>query len=98
MACCYLAPMVLALYWKRATAVGVAASIIGGFLTLLGLYGLSWVWTGSPTSFNLLGIFPIGWGLVVSFVAGIAGSLASPPPAADLVRFYFAAPVEENDE
>lgn len=97
MACCYLAPMVLALYWKRATAVGVAASIVGGFLTLLGLYGLSWVWTGSPTSFNLLGIFPIGWGLIVSFVAGIVGSLASPPPAADLVRFYFAAAEKKND-
>lgn len=42
MSCAFLFPMVLSLYWRRATAPGVLSGMLGGFLVILGLYALGW--------------------------------------------------------
>jgi SSS family solute:Na+ symporter/sodium/pantothenate symporter len=41
--CAFLAPMGLALYWRRATRQGTLAGMLGGFLVVFGLYALGWV-------------------------------------------------------
>lgn len=40
--CCFLVPMLIGLYWRRATKTAVLASMLGGFFTVLGLYVLGW--------------------------------------------------------
>jgi SSS family solute:Na+ symporter/sodium/pantothenate symporter len=46
MACTFLAPTVMALYWKRATRAGALAAVLGGFLTIFILWGLGWMGAG----------------------------------------------------
>lgn len=41
--CSFLFPMLFALYWKRTTRQGVFAGMLGGFVTLVGLYALGWI-------------------------------------------------------
>lgn len=41
--CSFLIPMALALYWRRATRAGVLAAMLGGGLTVFGLYALGWI-------------------------------------------------------
>jgi len=43
MACTFLAPTVMALYWQRATRAGALAAVLGGFLTIFLLWGLGWM-------------------------------------------------------
>jgi SSS family solute:Na+ symporter/sodium/pantothenate symporter len=46
MGCTFLAPVVLALYWRRATRPGALAALVGGFATVLILYVLGWMGVG----------------------------------------------------
>jgi sodium/pantothenate symporter len=46
MACTFLAPTAMALYWKRATRAGALAAVLGGFLTIFLLWGLGWMGAG----------------------------------------------------
>lgn len=41
--CAFLAPMGLALYWRRATRQGILAGMLGGSLVVFGLYALGWI-------------------------------------------------------
>lgn len=41
--CSFLAPMVLMLYWRRATKAGMLSAMLGGFGVLFGLYALGWL-------------------------------------------------------
>jgi SSS family solute:Na+ symporter/sodium/pantothenate symporter len=49
MGCTFLAPTVLALYWRRATRAGAVAALVGGFASVLILYTLGWLGVGKPT-------------------------------------------------
>jgi SSS family solute:Na+ symporter/sodium/pantothenate symporter len=49
MGCTFLAPIVLALYWRRATRAGALAALSGGFLSIFVLYVLGWMGVGKPT-------------------------------------------------
>ena len=40
--CSFLAPMFLALYWRRATRQGMLAGMLGGFAVVFALYALGW--------------------------------------------------------
>jgi sodium/pantothenate symporter len=42
LACAFLIPMLMALYWRRATGPGVLAAMVGGLLTVLLLYVAGW--------------------------------------------------------
>ncbi len=89
LACCFLAPVTLAIYWKHTTVHGVVASILGGLLSTVILYAINWTIHGGIGPYNLLGMLPAIWGLVVSFLAGIVFSLIGPPPNEALVKKYF---------
>jgi Na+/proline symporter len=49
MASTFLAPVVLGLYWRRATYGGALAALLGGFLAVLTLYVLGWMQIGKPS-------------------------------------------------
>jgi Na+/proline symporter len=74
----------------------MVASIVGGFLTVVALYSVNWFRTGTIEPINPPGFFLIGWCVVVSFLAGIVGSLLSGPPPEDSVNHYFKVPREES--
>jgi SSS family solute:Na+ symporter/sodium/pantothenate symporter len=99
----FFVPLVMACFWRRATKQGILAAMIFGSVTVLTLYATGWIrsWLGVPdpgvgqaTDFRpyfLFGLEPIVWGILVSAIAGIGTSLATPPPSDDLVRRMFDA-------
>jgi SSS family solute:Na+ symporter/sodium/pantothenate symporter len=98
MACTFLVPTVMALYWRRATKAGALSAMIGGFVTLFCLYlaGVVQMYlerrrldvlTLKPI--YLLSLDPLVYGFLVSLLAGILVSLWSSPLAADHVNRYF---------
>jgi Na+/proline symporter len=99
MACTYLAPITLALFWRRATRAGALASLVTGFLTVavlwtLGVSGIGKAGLSGPAAerfapIYLFGVDPLVHGLVISFVVGIVVSLWTGPPPAKLVDRYF---------
>jgi len=90
LAACFLAPMVAALYWPRANAIGCMASMIAGFVGHLSLYLAGLVVHGDFFSpclvFNL---DPIVFGLIVSFLTVYLVSKSTPPAPDALTRLYF---------
>jgi sodium/pantothenate symporter len=101
MACTFLGPTVLALYWRRATRPGALASLLAGFLGLtipwvLGICGLGKVGMSGASAqrwapYYLFGLDPLVYGLLLSFAAGIYVSLRTPPMPAKQVDRYFLA-------
>jgi len=83
----FLMPVVLALYWRRATAAGCMAGMVAGAGTVLLLMIAGWLGPdpliGQATKFRpyfLLGLDPFPWGLAASLAAGVGVSLATRPP------------------
>jgi SSS family solute:Na+ symporter/sodium/pantothenate symporter len=102
MGCTFLAPTVLALYWRRATRAGAVAALIGGFASVLVLYVLGWMGAGKSTEkagpatepfapFYLFDLDPLLYGLFVSFALGIVVSLFTQPLPRGHVDRYFLA-------
>jgi SSS family solute:Na+ symporter/sodium/pantothenate symporter len=99
MASTFLAPTVLALYWRRATRPGALAAMSGGFVTVLALYLLGWLGVGKEAARGLaaekfapvylLGFDPLLWGLAASFGLGVGVSMATARLPADMVDRYF---------
>lgn len=99
-ACAYLVPCLMACFWPRATARGALAALVGGVLTVFGLY-VAGIFDGTATvdpgigeemksyPVYLLGLAPIVWGLLASAVLGIGVSLLDRPPKRDLVARFF---------
>src|SRR5262249_16108649 len=89
MACTYLAPTVLGLYWRRTTRAGALAGLLGGFLSVSLLYVVGWCGVGKAgktgpaaepfAPMYLLDLDPVLWGLLVSFALAIVVSLLTPP-------------------
>lgn len=90
LASAFLVPMLMGLYWKRATREGALAAMAGGFLTTVALNAP--VFTGGQW-ISLFGFHPAVWALVVSLVLGVTVSLATAPPPQYLVEKYFYRPV-----
>jgi SSS family solute:Na+ symporter/sodium/pantothenate symporter len=99
MACTFLAPVVYALYWRRATRAGAIAAVLGGFLTLCLLWylGTLGVGKGEKTGaasqkfapYDPLGLDPLVYGFLASFALGaIVSLLTKPPPAPDVDRYF----------
>jgi sodium/pantothenate symporter len=101
MACTFLAPTVLALYWRRTTRAGALASLLAGFLGLmipwvLGICGLGKAGASGAAAepfapYYLFGLDPLIYGLLLSFAGGIVVSLLTPPLPAKHVDRYFLA-------
>lgn len=106
MGCTFLGPIVLALYWRRATRPGALAALLGGFLTVTLLYVLGWLKVGKAGRTGLAGdpwapyylfeLDPIIYGLVVSFALGIIVSLVSQPLPARTVDPFFLEETESK--
>jgi len=87
-----LFPIVFAaLYWKRATALGVYACI--GVTVVLWVLWFSQSGYGADKEFTVLGMLPVAMLTFASTVALVAGSLLSRPPAERVVnRFFLSRP------
>jgi SSS family solute:Na+ symporter/sodium/pantothenate symporter len=106
LACTFLGPVVLALYWRRATRPGALASLFGGAITLLVFYVLGWSGVGKegatgPAAENfaplyLFGLDPLIYGFAASFGLGIVVSLLTRPLPASQVDYYFLADAENQ--
>src|SRR5262245_46907609 len=91
----FLMPTVMMCYWRRATAAGVMAAMLGGSLAafVLNMTGLVIAirYKTGFVPYNLLGFEPIVWGLSVSLVVGVFVSLMTRPPDERLVSKLFDA-------
>lgn len=101
MGCTFLAPIVLALFWRRATRTGALAALIGGFAGVVAMWVLGWYEIGKErqTGLNadkfaplyLFDLDPVIYGLVLSFTLGIVVSLCTKPLPKEWVDPYFLA-------
>ncbi|MCA9063802.1 MAG: hypothetical protein KDA96_12105 [Planctomycetaceae bacterium] len=90
LAACFLAPIVLALYWPRCTTRGALGSMLLGFLSHLSLYLAGWIQGGDFSKpYQLLNLDPVVIGIAVSFLAGFGISLADHDPPIETVRKFF---------
>ncbi|MBI3862636.1 MAG: sodium:solute symporter [Planctomycetia bacterium] len=88
-------------FWRRTTAAGMLAAMLGGAGTMVTLYVLGGIFNlggdrkiGPVTSFRpyyLFDLDPLLWGLGVSLAAGIVVSLCTTPPDSALVSRLFDA-------
>ncbi len=87
-----LFPIVFAaLYWKRATALGVYACI--GVTVVLWVLWFSQSGYGANKEFTVLGMLPVAMLTFASTAALVVGSLLSRPPAERVVnRFFLSRP------
>jgi sodium/pantothenate symporter len=91
--CSFLFPMFLCLYWRRATKQGMIAGMLGGGLTVLGLYIIGWLGYGEgrivkEAPFYLLGFDPLVWGFLVSLTLSVTISLMTRPDVAQVARYF----------
>lgn len=90
LAACFLAPMTMALYWKRATSAGAFASMLVGFLSHLSLYVGGWLnGDGFTKPLRPLALDPVVIGIFASFAVGVLVSLNGPAPSRQLIEKYF---------
>jgi SSS family solute:Na+ symporter/sodium/pantothenate symporter len=104
MGCTFLAPVVLALFWRGATRAGALAALIGGFSSVLLLYVLGWLGLGKAgltgpaaerfAPLYLLGLDPVIYGLFASFALGFGVSLVTTSLPENIIDRYF--PGREN--
>jgi SSS family solute:Na+ symporter/sodium/pantothenate symporter len=99
MACTFLVPTVLALYWRRATRAGALGALLAGFTTLTVLWVLGWAGVGKKgvsgpagqpfAPLYLFGLDPVLYGLAASLALGVGVSLITRPLPAEVVDHYF---------
>jgi SSS family solute:Na+ symporter/sodium/pantothenate symporter len=92
----FVAPALMLAYWRRATAVGSMAGMLGGAATVLALFTAGPLVEGKNLfdPYQLFGLDPIVWGLAVSGVLCVAVSkITSPPPEQLVSRLFDAQPV-----
>ncbi len=105
MASVFLMPALLGAFWRRANAQGALAAMLTGAAVTMALYVYGSIlghqevdqMIGAKPSSNgfgayyLLGFEPVIWGLLSSFIAGVIGSLVTPPPDPARVSLLFDA-------
>jgi Na+/proline symporter len=87
----FVAPALMLAYWRRATAAGSLAGMLGGAATVLALFTAGPLLEGKHMfdPYQLLGLDPIVWGLAVSSILCVAVTLATRPPEESLVSKLF---------
>jgi SSS family solute:Na+ symporter/sodium/pantothenate symporter len=90
----FVAAALMLAYWRRATVPGVLAAMFCGAITVLALFTCGPLVEQKPMfdAYQLLGMDPIVWGLLVSGTAGVVVSLCTTPPPAELVSRLFDVP------
>jgi sodium/pantothenate symporter len=96
----FCVPVLMLLFWRRATVPGMLAAMVTGAATMLGLYWVGGVLgygtslIGEATSFRpyfLLGLDPLLWSLATSLIFGVLVSLTTRPCDQALLAKYFDA-------
>jgi sodium/pantothenate symporter len=94
----FVAPALMLAFWRRATAAGSAVAMLAGAGTILALFIVGSIASGTAfQAYMLLGMEPIVWGLAVSAVTGVVVSLCTSPPPAALVSRLFDAPTNSPE-
>ena len=96
LAVAFLGPIALALYWPSFNKTGAHASMIGGFLTYVGLYVVGFVTLGAIVPVRPLGLDPLIWGFLASLLFAVLGTRFGAPAPDHLVRRFFYAPTYDN--
>ena len=85
-------PLLLGLWWPRATREGALAGMLGGAATAAAWYLAGYLAYGNYETF-ILGIWPALLGPMVSLVLTVAVSRATPAPPDETVELFFGRPV-----
>ncbi|MCB1224521.1 MAG: hypothetical protein KDK99_01810 [Verrucomicrobiales bacterium] len=85
----FLMPMVFALYWPRMTAGAAVGGMISGALTILVLYCIGYAIQGEFGEYNLLGLHPFVWSILVTTVVILLSSRFSQAPEQRLIEKFF---------
>ncbi len=89
----FVTPALMLAFWRRATAAGTIAAMLVGAGTILALFIIGSIRSGTAfRAHELAGLHPIVWGLAASAVAGVVVSLITSPPSEELVSRLFDAP------
>jgi SSS family solute:Na+ symporter len=81
-----LTPIIFAaLYWKRATAAGAAASVIAVIITWSTFFTMS----GFGGEYTIGGVMPVAYCFLAGAVAMVVGSLATKPPSDETLEKFF---------
>jgi len=86
---CFLAPMVVCLYWSRMTSAAANAGMMIGGLVVLVLYTVGSVINGKFGEYYLLGFHPFIWAFALSLIAVFGVSLLGSEPDSGLQEKYF---------
>jgi SSS family solute:Na+ symporter/sodium/pantothenate symporter len=108
MACTYLAPTVLALYWPRATKAGALTAMLTGFFTVMVFYILGWNGIGKAgltgpaaegvAPIYLFGFDPLIYGMLASFAVGITISWVTRPlPSNHIAKYFLVSPAPAGE-
>lgn len=84
MSSAFWSPLILGIYWKRATKYGAMASVVGG----LGIYIL--LSSGVLPAGLALGMQPLVVSNIIAFVLMVAVSLATPKSPYGIIQTWFA--------
>jgi sodium/pantothenate symporter len=89
----FVAPAVMLAFWRRASAAGALAGMFAGAAAVLALFSLGPLVENKSMfdPYQLFGVDPIVWGLIISSVASVAVSLMTSPPPDELVSRMFDA-------
>jgi sodium/pantothenate symporter len=96
----FVAPALMLAFWRRATAGGVLAAMLGGACTIVTLFVCGPLLQNRRAfdPYQLFGLDPIVWGLAVSGLFGVVVSLMSAPPDPGLVSELFDEPSRSGRE
>ncbi|MEZ4417904.1 MAG: sodium/proline symporter [Gemmatimonadota bacterium] len=89
MASAFTFPLLLGLWWPRATQAGALAGMTGGALACVGWYGLGYLTTGSFENW-VGGIWPALFGPALSLGLMVVVSRLSPPPPQTVLDLFFS--------
>jgi len=81
-------PLLLGLWWRRATREGALAGMLGGVAVAAGWYLASYLVHGSIDTF-LWGVWPALLGPAASLLLIVSVSRATPPPPASVQELFF---------
>lgn len=88
MASAFTFPLLLGLWWRRATRQGALAGMFGGAAAAIGWYLAGYLAHGNYETF-ILGIWPALLGPTVSLALTVAVSHATPPPPDEVSELFF---------
>jgi len=87
----FVVPALMLAFWRRATAAGVMAGMLGGACAVLVLFSCGPLLEGKKffDAYQLFGLDPIVWGLAASAILALAVTAVTSPPAEHVVSRLF---------